>query len=90
MAAYVRAIRARIDERKSYPALARRRAEEGLVRARLVINESGGLEGVELSGDRSLPLRRATQEAVEAAAPFMPPPAGGVVIEVSLRWRVTH
>lgn len=86
--AYVAAVRARVDSNKRYPAMARRRSEEGLVLARLSISSDGRLEDVEVDRAGPMLLRRATREAVEAAAPFSMPPSGPVVVEIPIRWRV--
>ena len=86
---YVATVRRQIESEKRYPAMARRRSEEGLVQALLTLDRDGRLESLTLAGDPSLLLRRATRAAVEAAGPFPSPPRGRVIIEVPIRWRIT-
>jgi TonB family protein len=85
---YVADVRSRIESKKRYPAMARRRSEEGLVVARVSIGTDGRVAELEIDGAGPLSLRRATRAAVENAAPFPMPPRGAVVIEVPIRWRV--
>ena len=85
---YVAEVRARIERQKRYPAMARRREEEGVVLARVAIAPDGDLVSIDIEGRASLFLQRATREAVERARPFPMPPRGAVTIEVPVRWQV--
>ncbi len=85
---YVAEVRARIEQKKRYPAMARRRGDEGLVLARIAIAPDGDLVSIDIEGRASLFLQRATREAVERARPFPMPPRGAVKIEVPVRWQV--
>lgn len=85
---YVAEVRARIERQKRYPAMARRRGDEGVVLARVAIGSDGGLDSIDLEGEASPFLLRATREAVERARPFPMPPRGAVTIEVPVRWQV--
>lgn len=85
---YVVEVRARIERQKRYPAMARRRGDEGFVLARVAIASDGDLDSIDLEGEASPFLVRATREAVERARPFPMPPRGAVTIEVPVRWQV--
>jgi len=85
---YVAEVRARIEQQKRYPAMARRRGDEGVVLARVAIGPDGDLDSIDLEGRASPFLLRATREAVERARPFPMPPRGAVTIEVPVRWQV--
>lgn len=85
---YVAEVRARIEREKRYPAMARRRGEEGLVLARVAIAADGDLDSIDIDGEASVFLLRATREAVERARPFPMPPRGSVTIEIPVRWQV--
>ncbi len=86
LARYVEAIRSRVQSRKRYPPLARKRAVEGRVLARVAIRADGGLTAVELAGEASPLLRRATEEAIRSAAPYPAPPAGAITIELPVEY----
>jgi protein TonB len=78
-------IRKRIESRKTYPLMARRRGWEGEVVVELVLSGAGELEGLRLLRHSGFPLLdRATLTAVRAAVPF-PPVPGRVKIPVSYR-----
>lgn len=82
LARYVETIRARVQARKRYPPLARKRAVEGRVLARLAIRADGRLSTVEFEGDVAPLLRRATDDAIRSAEPYPAPPAGAITIEL--------
>jgi len=88
LSSYVAEVRARIEQQKRYPAMARRREEEGVVLARVAIAPNGELDALDLEGEASVFLQRATREAVERARPFPTPPRGAVTIEIPVRWEV--
>jgi TonB family protein len=78
-------IRERIESRKIYPLMARRRGWEGEVLVEIVLGGAGELEGLRLLRQSGFPLLdRATLTAVRAAVPF-PPVPGRVKIPVSYR-----
>ncbi|MHA7838852.1 MAG: energy transducer TonB, partial [bacterium] len=60
---YVAEIRARIEREKRYPSMARRRGDEGRVLARVAIAASGELDSVDVEGQASVLLLRATRDA---------------------------
>ncbi len=82
LARYVDEVRRRIEARKRYPAMARKRAVEGRVVARVEIRADGRVAGIEFDGGAPALLRRATGDAIRAAAPYPAPPAGAVTIEL--------
>jgi protein TonB len=82
LARYVETVRARIEARKRYPSMARRRAVEGRVVARVAIRADGELTGIEFDGAAPALLRRATDDAIRAASPYPAPPAGALTIEL--------
>lgn len=86
--AYVELVRARIEERRRYPSMARRRRIEGDVRVRLEVDPSGRLEAVRALDAASRILVGPTLEAVERAGPFPAPPEGLGAIEVSVRYQL--
>jgi protein TonB len=69
-------IRERVMERLIYPPLARRQGLTGQVRVEFTIRADGSVEGLRIavSSGRSL-LDQQAVRAVQAAAPFPPPPA---------------
>ena len=78
-------IRERIESKKTYPLMARRRGWEGDVLVEIVLGGAGELEGLRLLRQSGFPLLdRATLTAVRAAVPF-PPVPGRVKIPVSYR-----
>ncbi len=69
-------MRARIEDRKRYPLVARKREVEGQVLVQFTINLDGSLKGLKIL--KKSPhgiLNRAALSAVEDAAPFPKPPA---------------
>jgi protein TonB len=86
IARYVALVRTRVDERKVYPAIARRRGVEGRVVARLRIDESGRLLRLETERGTSAVLGRSARSAIEAASPFPPPPDGEFELEIALQY----
>lgn len=88
MPSYVAEVRRRIEAKKRYPSLARRKREEGRVVARVSIDSGGELRGVELDGNAPLSLRRATRSAIHGASPFPVPPRGELLVEISVLWKV--
>lgn len=84
--AYIAQVRRRIEERKSYPALARRRGLESQVTVRISIGADGELVRIETLGASLALFERATVEAIEDAAPFPPPPPGFGELEIPLRY----
>jgi protein TonB len=69
-------IRERVMARLTYPPLARRQGWGGVVRVEFTIRDDGTIEDLRIatSSGRSL-LDRQALRAVQAAAPFPPPPA---------------
>jgi len=84
--AYIAEVRRRIEERKAYPALARRRGLESRITLRISIGADGHLARVETLGSTLALFERAAVEAIEDAAPFPPPPAGFGELEIPLRY----
>lgn len=82
LARYVEEVRKRIEARKRYPSMARKRAVEGRVVARVGIGADGRISSLEFDGGAPTLLRRATDDAIRAAAPYPAPPAGAVTIEL--------
>jgi protein TonB len=88
LAAYVALVRERIEERKHYPAMARRRGLEGRVTVRIAIAPDGSVERASAVGGGVDLFVRATLEAVERAAPLPPPPPGFGDLEVTVRYEL--
>lgn len=86
VARYVALVRTRVDARKVYPAIARRRGLEGRVVARLRIDGSGRLLHLDTVDGSSAVLGRSARDAIEAAAPFPPPPDGEFELEIALQY----
>jgi len=84
--AYIAEVRRRIEERKAYPALARRRGLESRVTVRISIGADGQLSGVETLDSTVALFERAAVQAIEDAAPFPPPPPGFGELEIPLRY----
>lgn len=73
---YLAALRRRIEEKKSYPAAARRRRIEGRSVVEFMIGADGTASGMRIiRSSRSPLLDQAALEAVERASPFERPPA---------------
>jgi len=85
-ATFVDTVRRRVDGLKRYPVMARRRGVEDKVVARIRIDEQGRLAGYEPVGRPDAMLGRSARQAIEAAAPFPPPPAGALRVEIALRF----
>lgn len=83
-ARYIESVRTRIQARKHYPPLARKRSVEGRVVARVAIRADGRIQAVDFERGAQPLLRRATQDAIRAAAPYPAPPAGAVTIELPI------
>lgn len=88
LAAYVALVRQRIEERKHYPAMARRRGLEGRVTIRIAIAPDGSVERASAVGGGVDFFVRAALEAVERAAPLPPPPPGFGDLEVTVRYEL--
>jgi protein TonB len=86
--AYLALVRARIQAEKRYSPLARRRGLEGVVTVRLELGPSGAVSRVAVEDGAPLLLARATEEAVERAEPFPPPPDGLGVIRIPVRYQL--
>lgn len=86
LARYVALVRMRIDARKVYPAIARRRGVEGRVVARIRIDEAGRVLSLDTASGSSAVLGRSARDAIQAAAPFPPPPDGEFELEIALRY----
>ena len=82
LASYVETVRRRIQDRRRYPPLARKRAVEGRIVARLAIRADGRIESVEFRDSAPRLLRRATDDAIRKAAPYPVPPGGALTIEL--------
>lgn len=83
---YIRALRARVQERLAYPWLAVRRGQEGTVELEVHLGPDGGLTGVRVVADPGIDgLARAAVRAVHQAAPFpFPEGLGGRPLAVRL------
>lgn len=73
---YFALVRARIENSKKYPLVARKRGAEGKVLVQFIIGLDGSLEGLKILKKSSYGiLDRAALSAVEGASPFPKPPA---------------
>jgi TonB family protein len=86
LARYVALVRTRIDANKVYPAIARRRGVEGRVVARVRIDAAGRVLSLDTASGSSAVLGRSARDAIEAAAPFPPPPGGEFELEIPLQY----
>jgi len=86
LAVYMAEVRSRVAAHKRYPSMARSRGIEGLVIVRVAIGADGSLESVEVAGEGSGVLARATRQAVERAAPFPVPPRSDLSFEIPIRY----
>ncbi len=90
---YFGLVRARIEERKRYPLVARKRGVEGQVLVQFTINPDGSLKGLKIL--KKSPhgiLNRAALSAVEDAAPFPKPPAkeftGPIPLQITIVFHI--
>jgi protein TonB len=86
---YKALVRARIQAERRYSAMARRRGVEGVVTVRLSVAPSGKVSKVLVEDGAPMLLSKSTEEAVERAGPFPPPPAGLGVLRIPVRYRLT-
>lgn len=78
---------ARVRDRLAYPAVARRRGEEGSVLIDLSVKADGSLESVRVSsGSGSAVLDRAALDLVRSLFPFDPPPGGDYTIPLRIQY----
>jgi len=85
---YEAELAARIEARKHYPAMARRRGTEGRVLLWLTIDASGDLSALETPGRAPAMLVHQARDAVEGAFPFRPPPGGSLRIQYVLSYEL--
>lgn len=91
---YFELVRIKIESKKKYPALAKSRQVEGLVKVKFVITADGNVSslGTAESGKEGS-LDEAALAAVRNAAPFPPPPrnlfSGPVAVEITIRFELT-
>jgi len=64
-----------IEKQKHYPRVARRRRLTGDVEVHFVLLPGGTVKDISTSGAHKV-LRRAAEQAVQQASPFLTPPAG--------------
>ena len=64
------------------------RGLEGVVNVRVSIGPSGTVSKVLVEDGAPMLLAKSTEEAVERAGPFPPPPAGLGVLRVPVRYRL--
>jgi protein TonB len=86
---YKALVRARIQAERRYSPMARRRGLEGVVTVRLSVGASGKVSKVLVEDGAPMLLSKSTEEAVERAGPFPPPPAGLGVLRIPVRYRLT-
>jgi protein TonB len=86
---YKALVRARIQAERRYSPMARRRGLEGTVTVRVSVGPSGKVTRLLVEDGAPLLLARATEEAVERAGPFPPPPTGLGVLRIPVRYRLT-
>jgi protein TonB len=76
LARYVQRVRARVEQHREYPYVARRANLEGTICLRISIGASGRVLGIKPTcGTSQEPLLQAALESVSHAAPFPPVPA---------------
>ncbi|MFO0688332.1 MAG: TonB family protein [Myxococcota bacterium] len=83
-ARYIESVRTAVQARKHYPPLARKRAVEGRVVARVAIRADGRIQAIDFEQGAQPLLRRATHDAIRAAEPYPAPPSGAVTIELPI------
>jgi protein TonB len=86
---YKALVRARIQAERRYSSMARRRGLEGVVTVRVSVGPSGKVSKVLIEDGAPMLLSKSTEEAVERAGPFPPPPAGLGVLRIPVRYRLT-
>ena len=86
---YKALVRARIEAERRYSPMARRRGLEGVVNIRVSIGAvRQRVSKVLVEDGAPMLLAKSTEEAVERAGPFPPPPAGLGVLRVPVRYRL--
>lgn len=91
MAGYARQVLEQLDRHKRYPALSRRRGEEGTITLRLTLAADGRLVAVAAAlDDAPARLVEASLAAVREAAPFPPLPGGLQVAEAVFTLPVSY
>jgi periplasmic protein TonB len=92
LARYAARVRARVEQHREYPYLARRANLEGTICLRISIGASGGVLGVTPTcGASHEPLLAAALKSVSSAAPFPPLPAalgGRLTLDVPVVFRL--
>lgn len=91
---YLNMVRLRIESKKTYPERARARRIEGRTTVGFVIEPDGRVTGTQtVKPSRSRLLDEAALKAVQAAAPFPPPPArlfkGRLPLEITIVFELT-
>ncbi len=76
LAAYARRVLAQLEQHKTYPIMSQRRGEEGTITLRITVAADGRVIDVHPVADGPSRLVHASLDAVTAAAPFPPLPAG--------------
>jgi protein TonB len=90
-AAYLADLRARIERQRRYPADARRRGDEGVATAAIVIAPDGRLASVSITGTSgSYSLDRMAKRMVSRAAPFPPPPRAPYRLNLPIVFSLAH
>jgi protein TonB len=90
-AAYLADLRARIERQRRYPADARRRGDEGVATAAIVIAPDGSLASVSITGTSgSYSLDRMAKRMVSRAAPFPPPPRAPYRLNLPIVFSLAH
>lgn len=88
---YLRIVRAQIQANLSYPEAARRLRLVGTVLVRLHIKADGSLDrgSITMTGSSGVAvLDGGAVETVVRAAPFPPPPAGAITVEVPVAFHL--
>ncbi|MEM7410327.1 MAG: TonB family protein [Myxococcota bacterium] len=79
-------VKQKITAQRRYPAMARRRGTEGMVRLVIAVGPSGEVKSIETPGRSPQVLSHEARRAVERAAPFAPPPGGARKIKFNMRF----